>query len=143
MIKNSIPLSSILGGFILSLSFLAGCFVFLLIYEIENDEPDNSLLIILGIFAFLCLLLAVTGMGLIWKARWARIVLLVFFYLGLIGWTGGLSFALYENGLPYRWGQMLALVTFSIFFYVIFMAGILLLNNKAFKDEFPKKEKKV
>jgi len=143
MVKNKVPLSTILGWFILALSFLAGCLVLTLSYEFERNNSDTSLLIILGIFTFLCLLAAATGIGLIYKKRWSRIISLLFFYISLMGWTGFVFLRIYNNGWFFGWRQILGLVGFSIFVYAIFIAGILLLNNMIVKSEFSEKEKEL
>jgi len=141
MVKNKIPLSTILGGFVLALSFLAGCIVFTLSVDLESTESDIEFFIFLGLFTFLCVLAAVTGIGLIRKLFWSRRILLLFFYLGLIGWTGFVVIRVYSNALFWGWRQLFGMIGFSIFVYAIFIAGILLLNNKSFKDEFPENEK--
>ena len=136
MIRNRMPLRHLLLLALIALIFFLGCMG----YALSNDNyQTNETRWIMNGCGISVIILSIVGLGIWMKNNKARMVLLIFVYLLVIGWTvlAGLWFV---NMGSEGWKFRLMPLIFSIGMYSVLFSFISFINNSKLIEEFELKD---
>lgn len=132
---NKLSLSSIFGIIVTTIGALLGLFLVEVMKDIHTDHYKNEeLLVLTSIFAGMSLFI-ITGIGLMFKMRWARIIVLSILYFSLVVLTIVMIIVFFIDGVS-RFEQMIVTTGMSVFAYTFLICSIILFNHQIVKKEF-------
>ena len=133
--RNNISLLSILGTFLLIVSFFLMIMVLTILGESSiNDQVEQLMLLLFSCSAigmFFC------SIGMFLKKKWSRIVALILLGLATIGWTLIAYIMMKSIGFSFRRiEQFSMLIGMNFFVYTFLISTFIFLNNAIVKKEF-------
>lgn len=134
--KNRLSLTTILGIFLLSIVLLGATWCYYLSEDmfLRDTLRENRLSYFFFGILFFTLLFFIIAIGVLFKANWARILLLWSYYFGAIAIA--IIFILNFNHITQGEESLFVGIGAAAFGGSFLVGGILFLNTKAVKEEF-------
>lgn len=134
MLKNKISLCALLGTNVTVFGFFLMCVVLVLNEEAGNHIDNEEMLGMAATTVFGGAFM-LSGIGLSFRQKWARIVINVFSIVVLVILMMTTYFLFWEDGVPRQWKNRIPVVSMFVFMYVAISGLFLILNNEKISEE--------